>query len=43
MEQFRVGRFITKPADLEQLLGIGSILRSLLDESRAALSQSSGT
>jgi CheY-like chemotaxis protein len=34
MEAFRIGRFITKPPDLEEFLKIGFTLKSLLEESR---------
>jgi CheY-like chemotaxis protein len=33
LKELRVTRFITKPYDLEQFMEIGSILKSLLDES----------
>jgi CheY-like chemotaxis protein len=32
IEQFGVGRYITKPADLDEYLGIGFVLRDLLAE-----------
>jgi two-component system, chemotaxis family, response regulator Rcp1 len=33
MEKFRVGRFVTKPPDLEEYLRIGLVVRELLAES----------
>ena len=34
IEQFGIGRYITKPADLDEYLKIGFILKELLAESR---------
>jgi CheY-like chemotaxis protein len=36
IEQFGIGRYITKPADLDEYLKIGFILKELLAESRRA-------
>ena len=36
LKELRVTRFITKPYDLEQFMEIGSILKSLLDQSASA-------
>ena len=35
MEKFRVGRFVTKPPDLEEFLRIGQVIKELLAESRS--------
>ena len=40
IEEFGVDRFITKPLDLDGFLGIGSILKTLLAESRTGQSAS---
>ena len=39
IEQFRIGRYITKPADLDQFLRIGVILKELLKENGRAISE----